>query len=381
LWWDSAGGQLYLWYADPNSSAWVVAANPPGTGAAPLDSPVFTGDPQAPTRSVGDADNSLATTAFTQTAVAPALNNVGRNVLHNSLINVQQRGAGPFTTGNTADRWLIIRNVDAPSVSVVTLADAGRAAIGDEVATSALACVFAGTAGDTTAFSSVQQRIEGGTRRLSGKTVTVSFWAAAVGTSVKLGVSLDQNFGNGGSNSAAVQGAGQSVTLPLGWQHFSLTFTVPSSAGKTFGTNLNDYLALIFWYSSGGDNAARAGSIGIQSSTVYIWGVQLEVGAVATALEKIEYADDLRHCMRYYQTGAIGLYGYGLAANTVGSASALPVPMRATPTVTPNFTQTVNVGSQLVTSYGGNSGVVMQAVATATGSFAMQATYTASAEL
>lgn len=27
LWWDSAGTQLYLWYSDPTSSAWVVAVN------------------------------------------------------------------------------------------------------------------------------------------------------------------------------------------------------------------------------------------------------------------------------------------------------------------------------------------------------------------
>src|SRR5215831_13537832 len=34
------------------------------TGAAPLASPVFTGDPQAPTPAAGDNDTSIATTAF-----------------------------------------------------------------------------------------------------------------------------------------------------------------------------------------------------------------------------------------------------------------------------------------------------------------------------
>lgn len=42
-----------------------------GTGGAPLNSPNFTGNPTAPTPSPGDADTSLATTAF----VANALNN------------------------------------------------------------------------------------------------------------------------------------------------------------------------------------------------------------------------------------------------------------------------------------------------------------------
>jgi hypothetical protein len=39
-------------------------------GAAPLASPVFTGDPQAPTPTAGDNDTSIATTAFVTAAVA-----------------------------------------------------------------------------------------------------------------------------------------------------------------------------------------------------------------------------------------------------------------------------------------------------------------------
>ena len=40
------------------------------TGAAPLASPSFTGDPTSITRAAGDNDTSIATTAFVQTAVA-----------------------------------------------------------------------------------------------------------------------------------------------------------------------------------------------------------------------------------------------------------------------------------------------------------------------
>jgi hypothetical protein len=39
---------------------------------APLNSPVFSGDPKAPTPAAGDSDNSLATTAFVQAAIAAA---------------------------------------------------------------------------------------------------------------------------------------------------------------------------------------------------------------------------------------------------------------------------------------------------------------------
>jgi len=44
--------------------------HPSDTSRAPLASPVFTGDPQAPTPSTGDNDTSIATTAFVANAVA-----------------------------------------------------------------------------------------------------------------------------------------------------------------------------------------------------------------------------------------------------------------------------------------------------------------------
>ena len=96
-------------YNGPNGVIWIFdgAKWVPGTQAAsfaPINSPVFTGDPQAPTPPPGDSDGSLATTAF----VAPAFHNTGHNLIHNGLFNVAQRGAGPFTATVviSADRWV-----------------------------------------------------------------------------------------------------------------------------------------------------------------------------------------------------------------------------------------------------------------------------------
>ena len=47
--------------------------HPSDTSRAPLLNPVFAGDPQAPTPSVGDNDTSIATTAFVTTAVSNAV--------------------------------------------------------------------------------------------------------------------------------------------------------------------------------------------------------------------------------------------------------------------------------------------------------------------
>ncbi len=49
------------------------AVTPGGSGGAPLDSPVFTGDPRAPTPATSDNDTSISTTAFVKAAVAAAI--------------------------------------------------------------------------------------------------------------------------------------------------------------------------------------------------------------------------------------------------------------------------------------------------------------------
>ena len=118
------------------------------------------------------------TLQYLTAAVAPALHNVGRNLLHNPLFNIAQRGAGPFTTNVfTLDRWAISVVSDTVSVIQFAIDDANRAGIGDEAATYILGNAFTGNAGGT-AFNAIFQPIEN-VRRLSNKTVTLSFYAIA----------------------------------------------------------------------------------------------------------------------------------------------------------------------------------------------------------
>ena len=46
---------------------------------------------------------------------------VGRNLLHNSLFNVTQRGNGPWTTGYTLDRWSTVSVGGTIQVTVAAL--------------------------------------------------------------------------------------------------------------------------------------------------------------------------------------------------------------------------------------------------------------------
>ncbi len=307
---------------------------------APLASPALTGNPTAPTPAPGDADTSIATTAFVTAAVSPAMgqtNNVGRNLVHNPLFNIAQRGNGPFTTSVVVslDRFWVGFTGGTMSVSGIALADADRAAIGDEAAAHAVQIVFTGGAA-AASYSAFFQNTED-VRRLANKTVTVSFWAKAATGTPKIGVSIDQSFGSGGSPSAYVSGTGKAVTISTTWTRYSLTFTVPSTSGKTVGTNGDSSTPVTLWMSSGTTNNSFAGGIGVQSGTFTLWGVQLEVGSVATPLEKPDPQQDLAKCQRFYQligSGGTGitLPSYSSSAGAVASSPIWFPPMRAIPT-------------------------------------------------
>ncbi|HEY2416558.1 MAG TPA: hypothetical protein VGH84_01470 [Steroidobacteraceae bacterium] len=323
--------------AAPGTAAFVSRGDhvhPTDTTRAPLAAPVFTGDARAVTPAVGDSDTSIATTAFVQAALAPAFNDVGRNLLHNPLFNVAQRGAGPFTTSGafTMDRWATWLGAgDTVSITQVAALDADRTQVGDEAVTFTPAISFTGASGASNLVI-FQQNIEG-VRRLAGKTVTLSFYALG-SAALKVGASFDQTFGTGGSPSANVNGTGQVVTISTSFARYSMTFTLPSTNGKTFGTTAGtDMTQMTLWLSAGSSYAARAGSVGIQSGSVRLWGVQLEIGSAATPLEKRDPTTDLQLCQRFYIVTQFGVLAYATAGAYVGGFCYLPVSMRALPTV------------------------------------------------
>lgn len=425
-----AGGIVYQW----DGTKWAAAV--PSTAYAPIDSPTFTGDPKGPTPATGDNDTSLATTAFVKNVIAAspppgaiisataptgqnpgamwwdtnggqlyilyndgnstqwvAANNIGlsnvatqadvgkntgRNLIHNSMFNVQQRGAGPWTTQTyTADRWKLAPvSPDTDSTRVVGLADVDRAAIGDEAATWCLQNIFTGT---TTGVTYVHQNIEG-IRRLAGRQVVVSFWAVCASGTPRVAVNIAQIFGTGGSPSTAVWSGAAVVTISTTWTRYSVTLAVPSATGKTLGTNGDDYSQLTFFLNGG--NNANAGGIGVQSGTIALWGVQLEIGSTATPLEKPDPQVDLANCQRFYQLMTATHRGYQLAGGVFGSSINFPVAMRASPTLvvagSPGYT---NASGFLVSPGSSNNYLTAWATATAAGVAEYQANITASADL
>ena len=215
---------------------------------------------------------------------------VGRkNVIINGNFNVWQRG-NSFSAIDSdeyvADRWLHRRDGSGATVNV----NQSTFALGQtDVPNSPKHYLTfnASVAGVGATYNNMQQRIEG-VQTLSGKTVTLTFFAKA-GSAYTVPISTTQNFGTGGSPSADVDKALGNVDLTTSWQKFKITTTLGSVSTKTLGTDGNDYLAVLIGMPTN------------QICTVDVAQVQLEEGALATGFEGRSIGEESSLCERYYQ--------------------------------------------------------------------------------
>ena len=317
-----------------------------------------------------------ATKQYVDNAVAgatgSAVNNKGRNFVHNPLFNIWQRSGGPYTTdGYTLDRWKVTHSgSDTYSISRLTLTDADRAAIGDEAFQYALRNAFVGNAAAGSA-NFITHGIED-VRRLSGKTVTISFWARASAPLTLRGL-LYQVMGTGGSPSPGVQVGTHDYAITTAWQRFTAwTIAIPSVSGMTTGTNGDSNTSLIFYYSSQGAF--------VQSGTIDITGIQIEPGTAATPLDKPEPEADFRNCERFYQIVGIylGIFNTGVGQAAGGSANFRTL-MRGAPSLAVAFNASSNftVGAPGLQS---SVGVFMAGSSAASGNTSINLTIACSAE-
>jgi hypothetical protein len=262
------------------------------------------------------------------------LGGAATNAIINGAFEINQRG---FTSSTTSavigfDRWLLIA-VDGTATYSAESFTPGTAPVASLEGSNFARLV---TTGQTlaSAQTNLRQNIEN-VRTLAGQTVTVSFYAKAASGNPKISVEGQQVFGSGGS-STVNKDFGQ-ATLTTSWQRFSLTQNLDGISGKTVGTN--SYLGLNLFVSAGTDLNARTGSLGIQSNTFDIWGVQVEAGSAGTPFKRNANSlqGELAACQRYYfrQTGATASRFAIGSSNTTTSAelaSQFPVTMRVAPT-------------------------------------------------
>jgi hypothetical protein len=226
-----------------------------------------------------------------------------KNKIINADFRFNQRSFTSTTISGTYgfDRWVLGFVSDGTVTYSAQTFTAGTAPVAGYEAINFARIV---TSGQTlsSAASIFGQAIED-VRTFAGQTATLSFWAKTASGTPKVAIELQQNFGTGGSPSAAVTTyAGQS-TLSTSWARYSITVAVPSISGKTVGTTANtSSLGINIWTSAGSTFNSRTGSLGIQNTTIDIWGVQFESGSTATAFQTASgsIGGELALCQRYY---------------------------------------------------------------------------------
>jgi hypothetical protein len=265
----------------------------------------------------------------------------GKNKIINGDFAINQRSFSSSTTSLTYgfDRWFFAGDDGTTTYSAQTFTLGTAPVAGYESANFARVASTGQTA--TNARSALVQRVES-VRTLAGQTATISFWAKAASGTPSVALELIQNFGSGGSPSAQVTGiAATKVAITTTWARYSITVAVPSISGKTIGTTANtDFLGVQFYTSAGSDYNARTGTLGIQTATIDIWGVQLEAGSVATPFTTAtgtiagELAAASRYYYRFAASSTYSVFGAGNAYSTTGITAQFPLPvsMRVAPT-------------------------------------------------
>jgi hypothetical protein len=249
----------------------------------------------------------------------------GKNAIINGDFRIWQRGTSFSITSSgvyTADRWQLTWNGSGATrtISQQTFTPGTAPVAGYE------GLYFfrynQSVAGSGGAGNYFFQPIED-VRTFAGQNATVSFWAKA-DASRSVPVAFEQNFGSGGS--ATVSTSAGTASLTTSWTRYSYTVALPSISGKTVGSS--SYLSLLFTFPAN------------TTQTIDLWGVQVEIGSVATAFETAtgtlqgELAAAMRYYYRFNATNNFTFFGLTFAANaTNGNATiSLPVPMRVSPT-------------------------------------------------
>jgi hypothetical protein len=267
-----------------------------------------------------------------------------KNRIINGAMVIDQRNAGASVTQGTSDTYSLDRFLGYGNItSKFTMQQSSTAPAGfvnSVVITSSAATVVGSS--DQYYFA---QKIEGyntadlGWGTANAKTVTLSFWARAsvIGTySVFL-------LNNGSSYSYV---ANYTISVADTFEYKTITIVAPT-VGTWLTTNgLGIYLG---WdLGSGSTLNQTAGSwqaankratsdstqlVATSGATLYLTGVQLEVGSTATSFDYRPFGTEKSLCERYCRRYGDGLTGIAANVNGVFLCPFFLSPMRVAPTV------------------------------------------------
>ncbi|WVQ00149.1 tail fiber protein [Synechococcus phage MA10] len=298
MWWNSDTGAMYIYYIDADGGQWVPAA---ATGPAIV----------AP-----DQDLQVASLTSSGDVQAASLNSGPLAGMRNQLINgdfrVWQRGndiTNPANQSYVADHWCTSNNPTRVQIN-------GDVPTGQGLSYSCkLHPNGVPASGTRQALIQPIELVEQGRAGQFdvGTTWTLSYWMRGDAAGSILSQAEFRDSPNMGTGSINLLTATTNYTTT--WARYSHTFTIGSGVVPSA---THACLAVIFF-----KNVAEAHSI-------FITGVQLEPGPVATPFEHRPIGTELALCQRYYEKGEFWIQTPG---STVGSRVYYATTKRATPTV------------------------------------------------
>ena len=198
-----------------------------------------------------------------------------RNLIINGAMQVAQRGTSFGSLGSrayTLDRWDVDAGVTVQraDLSVDEISSDTKLKYALQLLGNTSSQYFRQPIEDVTLFSSV--------------TCTLSFWVKGSAATTLDNIYARQAFGSGGSAVVDTAFSAISHSVTTNFTKYTGTVTLPSISGKTIGSG--HHLELFMQVPNG--------------TTIYLTGVQLEVGDTATPFEHRSYGDELARCQRYY---------------------------------------------------------------------------------
>jgi len=297
-----------------------------------------------------DGTNGITTPMYngsiTANAVTPSVNM--KNRIINGAMVIDQRNAGasvtPANGAYAIDRWRMeLSGGGVYTVQQSTTAPAGFANSMLITVTTADSSIAAGDYYDFEQFIEGYNIADLAWGTASAKPVTLSFWVRS---------SVTGTFAGSVMNSAGDRVYIFTYTINSANTFEQKSVTITGETTGTWLTTTGRGIQLFFDLGNGSSYQGTAGSwgtsyaVGTASSvklistvgaTLYITGVQLEVGSTATSFDYRPYGTELALCQRYYYKLAIGqgnsrvLSGYISSTTQSINLLNMPVSMRTSP--------------------------------------------------
>jgi hypothetical protein len=329
-----------------------------------------------------DGTNGITTPMYngsiTANAVTPSVNM--KNRIINGQMVLDQRNAGasvtPTATGFNLDRWSL------------EISQASKLSVQQNAGSVTPPAGFVNYLGITTVSAYTPSASESFNLRtfIEGYNIADLNWGTANAKTVTLSFqvysSLTGTFGGALRNDGNNRSYPFTYSIPAANTWTTISITIAGDTTGTWNTTNQRGIAVIFGLGVGSTNSGTAGAwaaanyqsatgatsvVGTNGATFYITGVQLEVGSTATSFDYRPIGTELALCQRYY-VQFLGNNTYETLASGMSSTSqngyvtvALPVTMRANPTLTYSTVSSTLRWTELANSFNGTAIAIDQA--------------------